>query len=114
MYRGHTFTLNRDAEAWAKQIEVQAKHIVAGGDQQVPEGYGIGNLIDGYAQECNMGGRTKPATHATLKRELATIPLEATNAGTHRRPIPLPEKATPLSESGPDAIGRHQTKKYGF
>lgn len=80
MYRGQTFTLKRDAQAWAKQIEVQAEHIVASGYQPVPEGYSVGDLIDGYAQECNMGGRTKQATHAMLKRELGTIPLKRINS----------------------------------
>lgn len=80
MYRGQTFTLKRDAEAWAKQIEVQAEHIVASGYQPVPEGYSVGDLIDGYAQECNMGGRTKQATHAMLKRELGSIPLKRINS----------------------------------
>jgi integrase len=80
MYRGQTFTLKRDAQAWAKQIEVQAEHIVASGYQPVPEGYSVGDLIDGYAQECNMGGRTKQATHAMLKRELGSIPLKRLNS----------------------------------
>ena len=80
MYRGETFTLKRDAQAWAKQIEVQAEHIVASGYQPVPEGYSVGDLIDGYALECNMGGRTKPATHAMLKREPCTVPLKRTNS----------------------------------
>lgn len=80
MYRGKTFTLKRDAQAWAKQIEVQAEHIVASGYQPVPEGYTVGDLIDGYALECNMGGRTKQATHAMLKRELGTIPLKRINS----------------------------------
>jgi len=80
MYRGETFTLKRDAQAWAKQIEVQAEHIVASGYQPVPEGYSVGDLIDGYALECNMGGRTKQATHAMLKRELGTIPLKRINS----------------------------------
>lgn len=70
MYRGETFTLKRDAQAWAQQIEVQAEHIVASGYQPVPDNYTVGDLIEGYARECNMGGRTKQATHAMLKREL--------------------------------------------
>lgn len=80
MYRGETFTLKRDAQAWAKQIEVQAEHIVASGYQPVPEGYSVGDLINGYALECNMGGRTKQATHAILKRERGPIPLKRINS----------------------------------
>lgn len=80
MYRGETFTLKRDALAWAQQIEVQAEHIVASGYQPVPEGYTVGDLIDGYGQECNMGGKTKQATHAMLKRSLGSVRLKRLNS----------------------------------
>lgn len=80
MYRGETFTRRRDAESWARQVEVQAEHIVASGYQPVPEGYSVADLIEGYAQECNMGGKTKQATHAMLKRELGSIPLKRINS----------------------------------
>lgn len=80
MYRGETFTLKRDAQAWAQKIEVQAEHITASGYQPVPEGYSVSNLIDDYGQECNMGGKTKQATHAMLKRELGNIPLKRINS----------------------------------
>lgn len=80
MYRGETFTLKRDAQAWAQQIEVQAEHIVASGYQPVPENYTVGDLIDGYALECNMGGRTKQATHAMLKRELGSVRQKRLNS----------------------------------
>jgi integrase len=80
MYRGETFTLKRDAQAWAQQIEVQAEHIVASGYQPVPEQYSVGDLIDGYALECNMGGKTKQATHAMLKREIGNVPLKRLNS----------------------------------
>ena len=80
MYRNETFTRKRDAESWAKQVEIQAEHIVASGYQPVPEGYSVADLIDGYALECNMGGRTKQATHAMLRRELGTVPLKRINS----------------------------------
>jgi integrase len=80
MNRGETFTLKRDAQAWARQVEVQAEHIVASGYQPVPDRYSVGDLIDGYALECNMGGRTKQATHAMLKRELGNTPLKRLNS----------------------------------
>lgn len=80
MNRGETFTFKRDAQAWAQQIEVQAEHIVAHGYQPVPEGYSVADLIDGYSLECNMGGRTKQATHALLRRELGTVPLKRLNS----------------------------------
>jgi len=76
IYRAQTFTRKRDAETWAKGIEVQVEHIAATGFQPVPEGYTVADLIDGYALECSMGGRTKQATHAMLKRELGSIPLK--------------------------------------
>jgi integrase len=78
--RGQTFTLRRDAEAWARQIEVQAENIAATGYQKVPDNYTVADLIDGYARECNMGGRTKQATHAMLKRELGNIRLKTLNS----------------------------------
>lgn len=74
-----TFTLKRDAQAWAQKIEVQAEHIVASGYQPVPEGYRVGHLIDGYARECNMGGKTKQPTHAMVERELGSMPLKRLN-----------------------------------
>lgn len=77
---GETFTLKRDAMAWAQQVEVQAEHIVASSYQPIPEGYTVGDLIDGYGQECNMGGKTKQATHAMLKRELGNTPLKRLNS----------------------------------
>lgn len=80
MKRGETFTLKRDAEAWARKVELQVEHIVASGYQPVPDGYSLADLIDSYALECNMGGRTKQSTHAMLKRELGSIPLKRLNS----------------------------------
>jgi len=76
IYRNSTFQFKRDAEAWARQIEVQVEHVAASGYQPIPDGYSVGDLIDGYGQECNMGGRTKQLTHAMLKRELGTTSLK--------------------------------------
>lgn len=78
--RGETFTYKQDAQAWAQQIEVQVEHIIATGFQPFPEGYSVGDLIDGYAQECNMGGKTKQATDAMLKRELGNVSLKRLNS----------------------------------
>ncbi|MDQ1817457.1 site-specific integrase [Massilia sp. CCM 9210] len=80
MYRNETFTLKRDAETWARQVEHQAEHIAATGYQPVPDGYTVGDLIDGYALECSTGGKTKQATHAMLKRELGKTPLKRLNS----------------------------------
>lgn len=93
MYRGETFTLKRDAQAWAQQVEVQAEHIVASGYQPIPEGYTVGDLIDGYGQECNMGGKTKQSTHAMLKRELGSTPLKRLNSIHLRNFIDRRQKA---------------------
>jgi integrase len=78
--RGKTFKLKRDAEAWAKQLEVQTEHIAIAGFQKIPEGYTVADLIDGYGAECNMGGKTKQATHAMLKRELGSVRLAKLNS----------------------------------
>jgi integrase len=80
MYRGETFTLKRDAQAWARQVEVQAEHIVSSGYQPIPDKYSVADLIDGYGQECNMGGKTKQATHAMLKRAFGTVSLKRLNS----------------------------------
>ncbi|RFP23133.1 site-specific integrase [Duganella sp. BJB488] len=80
IYRNATFQFKRDAQAWARQVEVQVEHVAANGYQPVPDDYSVGDLIDGYGQECNMGGRTKQSTHAMLKRELGTIPLKRLNS----------------------------------
>ena len=79
LYKGATFTLKRDAEAWAKRIEVQTSHIIATGYQPVPDRYTLADLIDGYGASVKMTGKTKIATHAMLKRELGTIPLKRLN-----------------------------------
>lgn len=76
IYRNQTFQYKRDAEAWARQVEVQVEHVAANGYQPIPDDYSVGDLIDGYGQECNMGGRTKQSTHAMLKREMGSIPLK--------------------------------------
>lgn len=80
LYKNATFALKRDAEAWAKKIEVQTSHIIATGYQPVPERYTVADLIDGYGASVKMTGKTKIATHAMLKRELGTILLKRLNA----------------------------------
>ncbi|RZT04274.1 Site-specific recombinase XerD [Duganella sp. CF402] len=80
IYRNATFEFKRDAESWARQVEVQVEHVAANGYQPIPDNYSVGDLIDGYGQECNMGGRTKQLTHDKLKRELGEIPLKRLNS----------------------------------
>jgi integrase len=79
-YKGATFDLKRDAQMWAKQIEVQASHIIATGFQPVPERYSVGDLIESYGATIPMTGKTKIATHIMLKRELGTLPLKRFNS----------------------------------
>ena len=72
--------MKREAQAWARQIEVQTSHIIATGYQPVPERYTIADLIDGYGASVKIPGKTKLATHAMLKRELGMVPLKRLNA----------------------------------
>lgn len=58
MYRGETLALECHAQAWARQVEVQAQAIVVSGCHHAPNHDSEGDLIDGYARQCNMGGRT--------------------------------------------------------
>src|SRR5471030_1782349 len=74
--KGETFTLKRDSEAWARKVELQVEHVVANGYKPVPDGYSLADLIDSYALECNMGGRTKQLTHDMLKKRMGSIPLK--------------------------------------
>jgi len=80
MYRDETFTHKRDALAWARQLEGQAEHIVSSGYHPLPDKYSAGDLIDGYSLECNMGGKTKQATHAMLKSTLGSVSLRRLNS----------------------------------
>jgi len=80
IYRNHVFTNKRDAIAWAQKVEVQIEHISANGYQPIPDGYTVADLINDYGLECNMGGRTKQATHAMLSRELGKISLKHLNS----------------------------------
>lgn len=78
-YKGATFDLKRHAQAWARQIEVQASHIIATGFQPVPDRYKVADLINAYGAAVPITGKTKAATHAMLKRELGTISLKRLN-----------------------------------
>jgi integrase len=86
-YKGETFALKRDAEAWARETERQAEHVVTGGFAPIPKGTTVGDLIDLYrkqqAQEQEQG-RTKAATLEMLKREIGRTPLAELNATTLR------------------------------
>lgn len=84
-YKGATFTLKRDAEAFGRELERQAEHVVTGGFAPIPKGTAVGDLIDLYtAQQAQAQGRTKAATLVMLKREIGRTPLAALNATTLR------------------------------
>jgi len=85
VYRGATFRLKRDAEAWARDIEGQAEHNSAGGFAPVPRGATLGDLIEKYSEtHAKEPGKTKTATLAMLKRRLGAKPLASLNAVTLR------------------------------
>lgn len=64
LYKGATFTLKREAQAWATQVSAQAHSLATVGYQVVPAGYTVGKLIDTYIED------TKPhdKREAVLKR----------------------------------------------
>lgn len=84
LYRAATFTLKRDATAWATQVEAQAEHVAAGGYAPVPKSATVADLIDKYIEDTKPKGKTKVATYALLRRELGAIKLHQLNP-THLR-----------------------------
>ena len=48
LYKAATFTLKREAQAWATQVEAQAHSLATVCYQVVPAGYTVGKLIDAY------------------------------------------------------------------
>ena len=85
LYRAETFTLKRDAEKWARGIEVQAEHVAAGGFAPVPKDATLGDLIDKYqASVGGMPGKTKTATLKMLVDRLGKKKLATFNAVTLR------------------------------
>ena len=51
LYKGATFNLKREAQAWATQVQAQAHSLVTTGYQNVPQGYSVGKLIDAYIED---------------------------------------------------------------
>lgn len=81
LYRGATFTLKRDAEKWAREVETQAEHVNAGGFAPVPKSATVGDLIDKYRETvAKVPGKTKDATLTMLKNRLGKVRLSALNA----------------------------------
>jgi len=84
-YKATTFTLKRDAEAWAREVERQAEHLTAGGFAPVPKAATVADLIDEYIKGHEATyGKTKTATLAMLKREIGKVRLTAMSAVTLR------------------------------
>jgi integrase len=80
-YRAATFPLKRDAEAWARVIEGQARQVAASGHAQPPKGATLADLIDAYTESrAGLGGKTKTATLAMLKARLGKVKLSALSA----------------------------------
>lgn len=81
LYRAATFPLKREAEAWARVIEGQARQVAASGHAQPPKGATLADLIDAYtASRAGSGGKTKTATLAMLKARLGKVKLSALSA----------------------------------
>ena len=64
LYKGATFALKREAQAWAAQAEAQAHSIVTTGYQSVPQGYTVAKLIDAYIEDTDPHEKR----HHVLKR----------------------------------------------
>lgn len=81
-YKAASFTLKRDAEAWAREAERQAEHVAAGGFAPIPKGSTIAELIELYQKEptAKNAGKTKTATLEMLKRELGKVRLASLSA----------------------------------
>jgi len=82
--KSKTFTLKRDAIAWATQIEAQSKSLIIDGFQPVPNGYTLENLITSHLTDTKPEGRSKRATLAMLSRKLGHHDLKDVNALTLR------------------------------
>lgn len=80
VYKAASFTLKRDAEAWAREAERQAEHVGAGGFAPVPKGATVGDLIDEYVKRTDEGGKTKSATLKMLKAQIGRVKLASLNA----------------------------------
>ena len=81
LYRAATFTLKREAEAWARDVERQAEHVAASGFMPTPKHATVGDLIEKYLELfVREPGRTKAATLAMLKRRIGDVRLVNLNA----------------------------------
>ncbi len=85
-YKAATFDLKRDAVAWAREVEGQAKLVRVKGYAPPPAASTVADLIDRYRElEAREPGRSKAATLATLKADpLGKVRLNALSALTFR------------------------------
>lgn len=85
-YKAATFDLKRDAAAWAREIEGQAKLVSVKGFAPPPKSSTVADLIDRYRElEAREPGRSKAATLATLKADpLGKVRLSALSAHAFR------------------------------
>ncbi len=81
-YKGATFDKKRDAQAWGREIESQAKLVAINGFAPPPRDATVADLIDRYTElQLHEPGRSKAATLAMLKADpLGSIRLNALSA----------------------------------
>lgn len=83
--KGATFTLKRDAEAWARAAERQAEHAGTSGVMPLPKSATLADLIDSYTETvAKLPGKTKAATLAMLRADLGGVRLMSLSAVTLR------------------------------
>ncbi len=79
LYKGATFKLKREAQAWAAQVEVQAHSLVTTGYQNVPQGYTVAKLIDTYIEDTNPHDKRRHCLER-IKRDVGRYALSKLNA----------------------------------
>ncbi len=85
IYKAATFTLKREAQAWATEIEAQANHVAAGGYAPVPKTATVADLIDKYIEHFTKEIRdSKAASLSRLKREIGSLKLSDLSASVLR------------------------------
>ena len=70
IYRAQTFARKRDAQAWATEIEAQARQVQAGGYIR-PKGLKVGHLAQLYRETTPTTGRTREACLRRLEARFA-------------------------------------------
>ncbi len=78
LYKGATFTLKREAQTWANQVQAQAHSLVTTGYQNVPQGYSVGKLIDAYIEDTDPHDK-RLAVLVRIKRDVGHYNLSKLN-----------------------------------